>query len=240
MRIAQALAAAGLVMAMAAPVAGQEMPPLRPGGIGGEILGTQQLPGTPVTAVESSDLPGLAFLVGNGRFVIVGRVFDTWGMKEIKSLAEVRALGDRLDLSALKLDFQALGPLRVGTGPQTVRVFVDPKCPYCHRLMEQMAALSDAYTFELLVIPVLGEQSKTLTREISCATNRENAIAELVSGKFTTSLEQAEPCDLVPIQKRLVTAQILGVSGVPMTIAPDGRVLRGYRPDLGAWLDSRS
>jgi thiol:disulfide interchange protein DsbC len=44
----------------------------------------------------------------------------------------------------------------------------------------------------------------------------------------------------VPIQKRLVTAQLVGVKGVPFMIAPDGRVKGGAPQDLDSWLEGRS
>ncbi len=39
------------------------------------------------------------------------------------------------------------------------------------------------------------------------------------------------------MQRTLVTAQILGIQGVPFIVANDGRISRGRPYDLSAWLE---
>ncbi|MCA2453739.1 DsbC family protein, partial [Vibrio alginolyticus] len=50
---------------------------------------------------------------------------------------------------------------------------------------------------------------------------------------------QDDACNLEPMQRTLVTAQILGIQGVPFIVANDGRISRGRPYDLSAWLEGR-
>ena len=44
-------------------------------------------------------------------------------------------------------------------------------------------------------------------------------------------------CGQASAQRALVTAQLLGIAGVPYLIAPDGRLQQGVPADLEAWLE---
>ena len=44
-------------------------------------------------------------------------------------------------------------------------------------------------------------------------------------------------CGQTAAQRALVTAQLLGIAGVPYLIAPDGRLQQGVPADLKAWLE---
>ena len=46
-------------------------------------------------------------------------------------------------------------------------------------------------------------------------------------------------CGQVPAQRALVTAQLLGIAGVPYLIAPDGRLQQGVPAELDAWLEGK-
>jgi len=182
------------------------------------ITAMEKLPSGGFTAVEGEGFPGMAFISDNGRYVVRGELYDTWTGKRVSSL---------------------LGAFRYGSGAKEVTIFVDPKCPYCHGVLQQMPALAGKYTFQVIVVPVLGQESERLTRMVSCATDPAAALAALMAGPIRDSLPQNENCNLLPIQKRLVTAQLVGVKGVPFMIAPDGRTKGGLPQDLDSWLEGR-
>ena len=47
----------------------------------------------------------------------------------------------------------------------------------------------------------------------------------------------ADACGQAQAQRALVTAQLLGIAGVPYLIAPDGRLQQGVPADLESWLE---
>lgn len=202
----------------------------------GKIDGMVSLPVTGMKAVESNGR--IVFMSDSGRFVIDGTLYDAWSKKALTSLDEIRVAGNTLDLSRLGLNMDDLNPLILGEGDKKVVVFVDPRCPHCHELLKQALPLTKEYTFQLLPVPVLGPDSERQVRQLGCAEDRQAALDALVSGR-ADGLAQSESCDLEPMQRTLVTAQILGIQGVPFIVANDGRISRGRPYDLGAWLEGR-
>lgn len=186
----------------------------------------------------------LLFMGSNGRFIIKGGVlYDAWNRKALRTVADVNHSANRIDLGAMKINIADFRPLSFGTGAKHVTVFVDPRCPWCAKLMDLIRdtpRLQDEYTFDLLPIPVLGDESQALVRQLGCAKDRSAARDALMQETYRTPLVQIEPCDLAPLQKTLVFAQFLGVNGVPYLIAPDGRIQRGMPSDLAAWLEHRA
>lgn len=186
----------------------------------------------------------LLFMSGNGRWIIKGgTLYDAWHRKALKTVAAVNDTAARVDLTAMKINVSDFRPLSVGSGPQHVTVFVDPKCPWCAKLMmaiRERTELQKRYTFDLLPIPLLGAESQRLTRELGCAKDRAAARDALMREDYAKPLAQVENCDLTTIQKTLVLAQLLGVPGVPFLIAPDGRIQRGMPANVVDWLENRS
>jgi thiol:disulfide interchange protein DsbC len=181
----------------------------------------------------------LLYISDSGRYVLRGTLFDAWERKPIKSIEEVRESVNHVHLDRMGIQVAELGPLTYGTGRERITVFVDPKCPWCAKLMKQVKdkpELAKQYTFDFIAIPVLGPASQRLVRELGCATDRQAALNALMREDYGKPLEQNKSCDLKPIQKAMTTAQILGIHGVPYTIRADGMVSRGLPADLIGWL----
>ena len=194
----------------------------------------ETLPINALRAVEDTD-GNIIFISGNGRFALKGELYDVWAKKKLTTIAEIKNASERLDMAGLNLNWADLKPFKVGKGAKTVRVFVDPRCPYCRQLMEQLPSFKD-YTFELYVVPILGDQSEKQTRLLSCAKDQRAALAALLTHQGSDALDQVENCDLTSIQKRVITAKLIGISAVPYVVATDGRFSLGIPPDLGNWL----
>ena len=58
---------------------------------------------------------GMIAVTSNGRWVIKGTVYDTWQMRAVRSVADVRESANKIDLERLKVDIDGLEPLYVGT-----------------------------------------------------------------------------------------------------------------------------
>lgn len=200
----------------------------------GGVRAIERLPIAGMSAVEAENVDGIVFMSANGRFVFKGKAYDLWNGAELNTLEDVRKAANTI--TRLPANMSELGPLSYGSGPERVTVFVDPLCPACLQAMSQMPELTEDYTFDLMVVPVLGERSQKLTRALSCATEPAKATEALRREDYSETLAQDPDCDLLPIQKRLVTAQLMGIRGVPFIIAPDGRVKQGAPNSLRDWL----
>ena len=127
----------------------------------------------------------------------------------------------------------------MGEGTQTVVVFVDPRCPHCRALLGSLPALGARYRFRLVPLPVLGPASEQAVGRLDCLAEREpqKAREALLSGQVDALPEPTAGCGQARAQRALVTAELLGITGVPYLIAPDGRMQQGAPADLSQWLE---
>lgn len=199
-----------------------------------EIEATRQLPAGSFSAVKVKGRQGLYFLSSDGRILIKGSAYDLWSGRSLTTLADVERAATRIDLKGFAAIWPQLDPLTLGQGSSTVVAFVSPGCPLCRGLIDQAQALTDRYRFLLLPIPAGGD-SAALVRGLACAEDREAAEAAWLRHAFTATA-QKPVCDLEPVQRRVITAQLLGIKAVPWIVRPDGALSEGMPPDLAAWL----
>lgn len=200
-----------------------------------------KLPGADLILVQSGNLTYLT--TPNARYLIRGQLYDTWNGRFIQNVSEAKALGDKIQLSRIPINIDRdLKPFYLGQGKENVVAFIDPHCPYCHKLLKQMEALGKDYRFTLILIPALGDRSAQTIRLLRCGTpekdRNQQVVSRLIRAEYQ-GLEDAEDCDLEPFLKSAILARILGIQGVPFLIAPDGRVLRGYVEDLKGFLEEK-
>jgi len=181
----------------------------------------------------------LVYVSGNGRYVFKGKIFDAFARKKLETIDDVRYSTTHLDLKGMGIKTEDLGRLSIGTGKERVTVFVDPRCPYCKQMLqavEQSPDLRKRYTFDLIAIPMLGKESEKIVRKLGCAKDRKAAAQALIHQQYDKPLEPVAKCDLKPLQKAMVAAQILGVTGVPYAFGADGKIQRGMPKDMQTWL----
>jgi len=213
------------------------------GWLGGKNDATQtyRLPADGLIMVQNGDK--IYFTTPNARYLIRGQLYDVWNGEFVESVDKAKQLGDRIHLSKLKIDIdEDLKPFYVGSGGKEMVAFIDPHCPYCHKLLQQMQALGDEYRFKLILIPALGDKSAETIRLLRCGSSKENYNQDVVSRLLKTDYQglRDERCDLDPFLKSAILAKILGVTGVPFLINQDGRVLKGYVKDLKSWLEKEN
>ncbi len=205
------------------------------------ISGMQRLPVAGMQMVEAGER--VLFVSANGRYVFTGPAWDLWHGAKLETLDEAARFAERIDLKRLGLDPAALGALDLGTGDRDVVVFVDPRCPHCRRLMDQLPSLGERYRFRLVPLPVLGPESEAAVVRLACLAERDPSAARdaLLAESFDPLPTPAPTgtCGQAPVQRALVTAQLLGLAGVPYLIAPDGRLEQGVPEDLEAWLEGK-
>jgi thiol:disulfide interchange protein DsbC len=224
-----------LLITVASHAVAEKVPDFRGSPLeGADIQAMENMPIRGLKAVQANGR--LMFMSDTGRFVFVGDVYDTWSFKKLTSMEEIRDAANRVNLANFNLNIKdELKPYVIGSGKKEVVVFVDPLCPHCHSLLKDLENPPDGYSFLVVTIPALGKDSGAKVRQLGCATDREQAKKALITGDYS-NLQQDPNCDLLPVQKALVTAQVLGVQGVPFLVAPDGRVNRGRPQDLAAFL----
>jgi thiol:disulfide interchange protein DsbC len=230
------------LITLATPVVAGEGTPAAPSVAGVQALlkGITGMMRLPVTGVQMVEAGGrLLFVAANGRYVFTGPAWDLWHGARLSSVAEAQQRADRIDLKRLGLDPAALGALDLGAGTRAVVIFVDPRCPHCHRLLAELPALAARYRFRLVALPVLGPDSERAVARLDCLAQRDPAAARaaLLAGSVDNLPEPVPECSQAPAQRALVTAQILGIRGVPFLIAPDGRMHQGAPANLEHWLE---
>jgi thiol:disulfide interchange protein DsbC len=239
--------AAGLPAARAADtdpaVSGTQHPessPQAPAGIAAMLRGIRGMQRLPVAGVQMLAAgERLLFVSANGRYVFTGPAWDLWHGARLGSLDEAARLAGRIDLERLGLDPGSLGALDLGAGEGEVLAFVDPRCPHCRALLDELPGLAGDYRFRLVPLPVLGPDSERAVMRLACLADADPAAAReaLLADRIDGLPEPDGTCGQAPAQRALVTAQLLGITGVPYLIAPDGRLRQGAPADLRAWLE---
>lgn len=190
----------------------------------------------PISGLALASRNGKLRLVSdNGRFIIEGKVYDTWHKEFIETLDQARYTMNHINLSKLNLNVDELAPVTYGTGPKTVTIFVDPYCPWCKRMLDEMKGLEKEYTFKVLAVPVLGDRSTTAVRALHCSSDQQRAKGILLEGSGFDALSPDNGCDTEPLSKRVITTQLFGIRGVPYVIRHDGLIQQGYTK-LAPWL----
>lgn len=126
----------------------------------------------------------------------------------------------------------------IGNGPKQVYMFVDPECPYCHKVVRMQADLGDRYTFHNLLVPLLGAKSQSGVADLACMSEsdrQQSFISRQATGPITRD------CQELPRQNVELLAMDLAIESVPTIIAPWGGMVSGAprtASELIAFLES--
>lgn len=157
-------------------------------------------------------------------FILHGNLFDG---KNQRNLTETR-MNELHKAQFDKLPFESAIKVVKGNGKRVVAVFSDVDCPYCRRLEEELAKVTDVtvYTF-LYPIDSLHPDAARKSRAVWCAPDRAKAWDDLINKK----IEPKNPgtCDN-PVAKNVELGTKLGVRGTPAIFFADGRRVPGLMP----------
>jgi thiol:disulfide interchange protein DsbC len=205
-----------------------------------------QQPRTRIDSVQPSAVPGLfevvmgrnvAYVEPTGRFAIFGNV---WDLEQGRDLTvQRRAALERVDAGAFPLG-DAVRTVR-GDGSRVLHVMADPRCGYCKQLEHTLASLTNTTVYTHL-LPVLGDESKSLAADIWCAADRSQAWdAWMLRGQkpATATAECSDRYALVAERVQRVAGSF-GIQATPSLIAADGRKHAGAMPieQLEAWMSA--
>lgn len=190
---------------------------------------SERLPNLPrIDEVTRSPIPGLyevryggteiLYSDDKGEFVLVnGSLVET---KSLTDLTQAR-IDKLLAIDFDKLPLKDAMTIRQGSGARRLAVFVDPNCGYCKRFERDLAALKDV-TIHTFLIPILGPDSVTKTRDIWCAKDPSQAWRAWMLDGVTPVRTMGGKCDTSAIDRNLAFARSQRVTGTPATFFADG------------------
>ncbi len=247
-RTLKVLAAAVMLGGAAAGIASETSPAVRDGqGINDIVPQYDSIRRLPIDGIQMIEMGGRTiFTSTNGRFVFMNAdLYDSWSRKHLKTPSEIAEYASIIDMQSMKLSPDVLGAFKVGTGSDNVTIFVDPQCPYCAELLSDATnkSMLEKYTFNVVVIPILGESSGTVTRNLFCAyengeLDAAGVVRALAKKDYDDLTPSAEMCDNGAVQRALVTAKMFGAQGVPFLINPKGRYVNSVPSNLDKFLQT--
>ncbi len=193
---------------------------------------TERLPNIPkIDEVSKTAMPGLfevrmggdlMYSDAEGSFLIQGQLID---VKQRRNLTE-----ERIEkLSAVP--FEQL-PLKNtfsqvrGNGKRKLVVFADPNCGYCKRFEKDLQKLENV-TIQHVLYPILGEDSKTKSRNIWCAKDKAKTWNDWMINNVTPPTAN---CDTASIEANVEFGKKNRITGTPTLFFADGSRVVGAVP----------
>lgn len=194
----------------------------------------ERLPDLPaIDEVRPMPAPGLfevrfgtqiLYTDARGDHLFQGVVIDT---RTRENLTEARV--ERLtaiDFAALPLRDAVV--LKQGTGARRLAVFEDPNCGYCKRFERDLRGITDL-TVYVFLYPILGQDSKTKSRDIWCAADPAKAWRDWMLDGVVPPAAPAG-CDSAALQRNLAFGGRHRVQGTPALVFEDGTRKPGALP----------
>ena len=193
---------------------------------------SERLPNLPkIDEVSKTPMNGLFEIrMGNevmysdadGSFLIQGALID---VKQKRNLTE-----ERMEkLSAISFDQlpmkSAFTQVR-GNGKRKLAVFADPNCGYCKRFEKDLQKL-DNVTIHHFLYPILGEDSKTKSRNIWCAKDKAKVWNDWMINGTTPPTAN---CDASAVDTVVEFGKKNRITGTPMLLFADGTRVPGAVP----------
>ncbi len=200
------------------------------------------MPASQIRAIQGSD-GSMIYLVDNGRFAFAGTLVDIWNRKKISNIDEFNDAISHIDLRRMGFRLKETNHISVGSGAKRVTAFVDTRCGWCHRLLEEIKAdpeLLKEFTFDIVIMTVLGDESGALGKKLFCAktTDPMEKFSALVGGKSAIEkLAQQDKCDTKILRSTALQQQAMNIMSVPFVISPDKRFVRGKPNSLREFLN---
>ncbi len=193
---------------------------------------TERLPNLPkIDEVSKTPMNGLFEIrMGNevmysdaeGHFLIQGALID---VRQRRNLTE-----ERMDkLSAIPFDqlpFKNAFTQVRGNGKRKLAVFADPNCGFCKRFEKDLQKLDNVTIYHFLY-PILGEDSRTKSRNIWCAKDKAKVWNDWMIQGITPT---AANCDATAIDTIVAFGQKNRITGTPLLLFADGTRVPGAVP----------
>lgn len=174
----------------------------------------------------------------DARIAIRGKVevFDMWNKRPIKTKADAKASW-LVSLDSFNIKPGDLASFRYGLLKEKpdMTVLVDPRGDFNVKLFEQMKLMAGEYSFEIVLVPLLGETSVTDSLKLWCAKDREKSLEQLMS-QAPIEGQVFPTCDKDPLIKALGVAGLLHLKALPHLIRADGLQEQGVPDSLSEFM----
>jgi thiol:disulfide interchange protein DsbC len=162
----------------------------------------------------------------HGNYVFDGHLIDT---KTRQSVTDAR-IAQLTAFEFAKLPLKDAIVWKQGTGARKMAVFADPNCGYCKKLEQDLQQVKNVTVYTFL-LPILGGDSPTKSRDIWCAKDSTKAWRDwMLSGSFPVRAMGA--CDTGALQRNVVMARKHKINATPALVFEDGlRVPGGLSPE---------
>ncbi len=210
---------------------------------------------TPVESVTPSPIAGLYQVLLKGGFVLYstadGQRFLRGDLLEVQG-NELVNLTDKVKNEYNVKLLKSINPNTMivfspkGETKGVVYSFTDVDCGYCRKLQEEVPALNEqGIELRYLAFPRGGRKSGAFNKmtNVWCATNRQQALADLKAGKKISVPIKGDQnaCSKIVDDQYQLGLQ-LGINGTPALVLENGQIIPGYRPaaDIARIVENRS
>ncbi len=192
----------------------------------------KKYPDVPVESVARTPIAGIYEVYAGGDILYVdenvnymivqGKLIDVARRTDLTD-ERLRVLtAVKFDQLPLDLAFRMIK----GNGKRKMAYFTDPNCPYCKRLDQELAKLTDI-TVHVFLYPVLSQDSRDKATAVWCSKDRVKAYSEMMLNGNPP--KAAGTCD-TPIDKILAYGQQQGIRATPTLFFADGQRVMGAIP----------
>ena len=167
----------------------------------------------------------VVYVSDDGKYLLQGSLLDVAKRKDLSEAAMARLRGEVLKGIPMA-DRIVYSP--AGTPKHRVVVLTDIECGYCRKFHTEIGEhLKRGIQVEYLAFPRAGLGSADYRKMVSvwCADDRRKALTDAKSDRAVPSKTCKTPVDM---QYR--AGQRMGLTGTPMILTEDGRMLGGYLP----------
>lgn len=153
------------------------------------------------------------YLIMDGRMIDVARRADLTE-ERLRVLTAIK-----FDQLPLDLAFRIVK----GDGKRKFAYFTDPNCPYCKRLDQELAKVTDV-TVYLFLYPILSRDSYSKATAVWCSKDRSKAYEEMMLNGVPP--KSVGTC-ATPIDKIVAYGRQKGINGTPTLFFADGQRVTG-------------
>ncbi|MDM1249153.1 DsbC family protein [Acinetobacter sp. R933-2] len=162
------------------------------------------------------------YATGDGKYLIQGDVIRL-GDKELSSIGDsLQAEENKKYLTQLKTEDLLVYPAQ-GKTKHVIYVFTDASCPYCHKLHEQIPAITAKGIEVRYIAWPRGEQFMPAMESVWCSADRQTAFDQAISGI------QLPPASCKnPVRAQYELGLKMGVNGTPAIYNANGEHIGAY------------
>ena len=166
----------------------------------------------------------------NSSYLTAGHMFNVYTQDDITTNLQ-RLSTPKVDLSTINISDALLVKSKNKTNKKII-VFIDPDCPYCRQLEQQLtqAQISSKADIYYMLMPLsMHPNAKQHTTNILCSTTPYKTLQDyMLTNNDSPSFKLVKDCNIEPVLQRTgSTARQLGINATPTIITGNGDRIMG-------------